>query len=89
MVINDTKLRSIYGKPYFGPSEITDSNGLGIPITQKGGSFKFRFRWDGKQHSLGVGRYPTITIRDARNMVADFSGAVDKGIDPRTLASGN
>ncbi|MGF8172841.1 hypothetical protein AAGO91_27985, partial [Klebsiella pneumoniae] len=25
MAISDTKLRSIYGKPYSGPAEITDS----------------------------------------------------------------
>ncbi|EBX4281497.1 hypothetical protein EWG10_11665 [Salmonella enterica subsp. enterica serovar Napoli] len=25
MTISDTKLRSLYGKPYSGPSEITDS----------------------------------------------------------------
>ncbi|MFW8363449.1 hypothetical protein, partial [Klebsiella pneumoniae] len=27
MAISDTKLRSIYGKPYSGPAEITDSDG--------------------------------------------------------------
>ncbi|WP_227538211.1 hypothetical protein, partial [Klebsiella pneumoniae] len=26
MAISDTKLRSIYGKPYSGPAEITDSD---------------------------------------------------------------
>lgn len=90
MAISDTKLRSIYGKPYSGPSEITDSDGLGIRITPKGIiSFQFRFRWDGKQHRLGLGRYPAIMLRDARNMVADLRESVDKGIDPRTLATGN
>lgn len=90
MAISDTKLRSIYGKPYSGPSEITDSDGLGIRITPKGIiSFQFRFRWDGKQHRLGLGRYPAMTLRDARNMVADLRESVDKGIDPRTLAGTN
>ncbi|MHB9322949.1 tyrosine-type recombinase/integrase [Phytobacter diazotrophicus] len=87
MAISDTKLRSIYGKPYSGPSEITDSDGLGIRITPKGiVVFQFRFRWDGKQHRLGLGRYPAISLRDARNMVADLRESVDKGIDPRLLA---
>ncbi len=90
MAISDTKLRSTYGKPYSGPSEITDSDGLGIRITPKGViSFQFRFRWDGKQHRMGLGRYPAISLRDARNMVADLREAVDKGIDPRMLAGGN
>lgn len=44
MAISDTKLRSLYGKPYSGPAEITDSAGLGIRITPKGVvSFQFRF----------------------------------------------
>jgi hypothetical protein len=90
MAISDTKLRSIYGKPYSGPSEITDSDGLGIRITPRGViSFQFRFRWDGKQHRLGLGRYPAITLRDARNMVADLRESVDKGIDPRLMAGIN
>ncbi|WP_193133765.1 tyrosine-type recombinase/integrase [Klebsiella grimontii] len=89
MAISDTKLRSLYGKPYSGPPEITDSDGLGIRITPKGViSFQFRFRWDGKQHRLGLGRYPSLTLRDARNKVADLREAVDKGIDPRIMAGG-
>ncbi|EDI1752616.1 integrase [Salmonella enterica] len=90
MAISDTKLRSVYGKPYSGPSEITDSDGLGIRITPKGIiSFQFRFRWDGKQHRMGLGRYPALTLRDARNIVADLRESVDKGIDPRELAGNN
>ena len=90
MAISDTKLRSIYGKPYSGPAEITDSDVLGVRITPKGViSFQFRFRWEGKQNRMGLGRYPALTLRDARNIVADLRESADKGIDPRTLAGGN
>ena len=84
MAISDTKLRSIYGKPYSGPSEITDSDGLGIRITPKGViSFQFRYRWEGKQNRMGLGRYPATSLREARNLVADLREAADKGVDPR------
>ncbi|WP_299996966.1 site-specific integrase [uncultured Cedecea sp.] len=87
MAISDTKLRALYGKPYSGPTEITDSDGLGVRITPKGVvSFQFRFRWDGKQHRLGIGRYPALTLREARNIVADLRESVDRGLDPRLLA---
>ena len=90
MAISDTKLRSIYGKPYSGPSEITDSDGLGIRITPKGViSFQFRFRWEGKQNRMGLGRYPALTLREARNIVADLRESADKGIDPRSLTGNN
>lgn len=89
MAISDTKLRSLYGKPYSGPAEITDSDGLGIRITPKGVvSFQFRFRWDGKQHRLGLGRYPGLTLRDARIKVAELKESIDRGIDPRMALNG-
>ncbi|WP_249928170.1 hypothetical protein, partial [Escherichia coli] len=28
MALSDTKLRGLYGKPYSGPAEITDGDGL-------------------------------------------------------------
>lgn len=84
MAISDTKLRSIHGKPYSGPYEITDSDGLGIRITPRGViSFQFRYRWEGKQNRMGLGRYPATSLREARNLVADLREAADKGIDPR------
>ncbi|EPE9061143.1 tyrosine-type recombinase/integrase [Klebsiella aerogenes] len=84
MAISDAKLRSMYGKPYTGPSELTDSDGLGIRITPKGViSFQFRYRWEGKQNRMGLGRYPAISLREARNLVADLRESLDKGVDPR------
>ncbi|WP_368913469.1 tyrosine-type recombinase/integrase [Mixta calida] len=86
MAISNTKLRSLYGKPYSGPAEITDSDGLGLRITPKGViSFQFRYRWGGKQHRLGLGRYPAITLRDARNKAADLKEYLDRGINPRAM----
>lgn len=38
---------------------------------------------------MGLGRYPALTLRDARNIVADLRESADKGIDPRTLAGAN
>jgi len=84
MAISDTKLRGLYGKPYSGPAEITDSDGLGVRITPRGViNFQYRYRWQGKQHRMGIGKYPAITLREARNMVSDLKEHLDKGIDPR------
>lgn len=87
MAISDTRLRALYGKPYSGPSEITDSDGLGVRITPRGVvSFQYRYSWQGKQRRLGLGRYPALRLRDARNKVADLKEYLDRGIDPRTMA---
>lgn len=85
MAISDTKLRSLHGKPYTGPAEVTDTDGLGLRISPNGVlNFQYRYRWQGKQHRLGLGRYPGVTLRDARNAVADMRSLLEKGIDPST-----
>lgn len=46
VALSDTKLRSISGKPYSGPSEVTDGDGLSVRITPAGTiTFQYRFRW--------------------------------------------
>lgn len=90
MAISDTKLRSIYGKPYSGAPEITDSDGLGVRITPRGIiNFQYRYRWLGKQRRIGIGKYPSISLRDARNKVADLREGLDRGIDPKAVADKN
>jgi len=84
MALSDVKLRSLYGKPYSGPGELTDTDGLSIRITPRGViNFQFRYRWNGKQRRLGIGKYPAISLRDARNIAADMRISIDKGIDPK------
>ncbi|PKH20195.1 integrase [Enterobacterales bacterium CwR94] len=89
MALSDTKLRSIYGKPYSGPAEITDSDGLSVRVTPKGViNFQYRFRWEGKQHRLPLGKYPGTTLRDARNKATEIKESIDRGIDPRIIDVG-
>lgn len=84
MALSDTKLRSIHGKPYSGPAEISDADGLGVRISPKGVIlFQYRYRWNGKAQRLSLGRYPALTLKDARNLVSDLRVMYDSGTDPR------
>ncbi|MDR0218067.1 MAG: site-specific integrase [Enterobacteriaceae bacterium] len=86
MTISDTKLRSIHGKPYQGKSELTDIDGLSARVTPKGViTFQCRYRFNGKQHRIGIGRYPAISLRDARAKAVEMKILVEQGVDPRTL----
>lgn len=88
MALSDTKLRSISGKPYDGPSEITDAEGLSARITPTGTiAFQFRYRWEGKAVRLTVGRYPAMSLKDARIAVADMRELYGKGINPKAYFS--
>lgn len=40
---------------------------------------------NGKQNRIGIGRYPAISLRDARTRAAEIKIAVDGGIDPSNL----
>lgn len=85
MAISDTKLRTIHGKPYSGPQEVADADGLSVRISPKGViQFQYRYRWQGKAQRLGLGRYPAIALKDARLITAELRNLYFKGADPRT-----
>ncbi len=84
MALSDTKLRSIHGKPYSGAPELTDGDGLSVRITPGGTiTFQYRYRWNGKPVRLTVGRYPAVTLKDARVIVGEMRELYTKGIPPK------
>lgn len=84
MALSDTKLRSIHGKPYSGAPELTDGDGLSVRITPVGTiTFQYRYRWNGKPVRLTVGRYPAVTLKDARVIVGEMRELYTKGIPPK------
>ena len=84
VALSDTKLRSIHGKPYIGTPEITDGDGLSARITPTGTiAFQYRFRWNGKPVRLTVGRYPAVSLKDARVIVGEMRALYMKGIHPK------
>lgn len=90
MALSDTKLRSINGKPYSGPAEVTDADGLGARISPTGTiAFQYRFRWQGKPARVTIGRYPSTTLKDARITVGELRALYMKGVHPKTYFSGS
>ncbi|KGT88049.1 integrase [Erwinia typographi] len=85
MALSDTRLRSINGKPYSGPAEVTDGDGLSVRITPAGTiTFQYRYRWKGLPARISVGRYPSTTLKDARIAVGELRALYMKGINPKT-----
>lgn len=85
MAISDTKLRTIHGKPYSGPSEVSDADGLSARISPKGVIlFQYRYRWAGKPQRLSIGRYPSVSLKEARAITSDLRELYYKGVDPRS-----
>lgn len=85
MALSDTKLRSLYGKPYTGSPELSDGDGLGVRKSPLGAmAFQFRYRWDGKAQRISLGKYPAMGLKDARALVGELRLLYDRGINPRT-----
>lgn len=90
MALSDTKLRSINGKAYNGPAELTDGDGLSVRITPSGTiTFQHRYRWNGKPVRLTVGRYPSTSLKDARIAVGEMRGLYTNGVNPKTYFAGS
>ncbi|MFG1172119.1 tyrosine-type recombinase/integrase [Erwiniaceae bacterium CAU 1747] len=84
MALSDTKLRSLHGKPYSGSPEVADGDGLGARISPKGViAFQYRYRWQGKAVRISIGRYPAMSLKEARNITAELRLFYDAGKDPR------
>ncbi|QLH64375.1 DUF4102 domain-containing protein [Serratia symbiotica] len=56
-----------------GSPEVSDADGLSARISPKGViNFQFRYRWNGKAQRLGIGRYPAVTLKDARSITSEL-----------------
>jgi hypothetical protein len=86
MSLSDNKLRNIKA-PNTGKREIADRDGLTARITANAIiTFNYRFRWQGKQQRIKIGRYPEIKLSDARITSGEYRKALLDGFDPRSYA---
>ncbi|WP_159820723.1 Arm DNA-binding domain-containing protein [Colwellia sp. 20A7] len=82
MSLSDNKLRNIKA-PYTGKRELADRDGLTARITANAIiTFNYRFRWQGKQQRIKIGRYPDIKLADARIKTGEYRQALLDGFDP-------
>ncbi|MDR0620455.1 MAG: integrase arm-type DNA-binding domain-containing protein [Deltaproteobacteria bacterium] len=61
----------------------SDSNGLYLYVTLSGQkSWRFNFRFAGKQHTVTFGTYPLVSLKEARDKLVDAKRAIKAGINP-------
>jgi integrase len=69
--------------PIKGRKLKTEGNGLYIHITPKGKrKWRFLFRWKGFPYWINLGKYPALSIREARCRAREYQYQVDRGINP-------
>ena len=66
-MLNDTRVRNAKGGDR--PIKLSDSGGLYLLIKPNGSKlWRLAYRFGGKQKSLALGAYPTITLKKAREL---------------------
>lgn len=81
MALTDTGLKAL--KPKAKPYTVTDDRGLYVEVFPSGGViWRFRYRLNGKQEKLTLGKYPALTLKNARLKRDDAAHGVAMGQSP-------
>jgi len=80
-MLNDIKIRS--AKPQEKPYKLTDEKGLALLVNPSGSKlWRLRFRASGVEKMLGLGAYPEVSLKDAREKRDDMRKQLAAGQDP-------
>lgn len=85
-MLSDAKLRKMNGKPVPKRFELSDANGLSVRVTPTGIiAFQYRYKIDGKPRRMTLGQYDELSLKEARELVAEYRKLVSIGRDPITV----
>jgi hypothetical protein len=81
MALSDLKIKG--AKKPDKAYKLSDSGGLYILIETTGGKlWRFDYRFEGKRKTLALGRYPDISLQEARDRHQEARNKLANGIDP-------
>ncbi len=81
MALTDTEIQR--SKPADKPYKLSDSGGLHLLITPSGGKlWRWKYRFDGAEKLMALGRYPEVALADARERRDASRKKLANGIDP-------
>jgi len=83
-MLTDTAIRK--AKPAASPLKLTDGGGMYLLLKPDGGRYwRMNYRYGGKQKTLAIGVYPTVTLADARQRRENARKLLANGVDPSAL----
>ena len=81
MALTDMKIRNI--RPADKVTQHTDGRGLYLEVQLSGSKlWRYKYRYMGKQKRLALGRYPDVSLAEARKRRDDARSKLDAGRDP-------
>ncbi|MGA7179247.1 MAG: integrase arm-type DNA-binding domain-containing protein [Thiobacillaceae bacterium] len=87
MPLTDTAIRN--AKPAEKPYKLADTMGLYLLVNATGKYWRMNYRFGGKQKTLALGVYPTITLADARQRRDDARKLLANETDPSLVKAVN
>lgn len=82
-MLSDTTIRG--AKPKDKPYKLSDEKGLYLIVRGSAKLWRFDYRFGGKRKTLALGRYPEVSLRDARDRRDAARKQIAAGIDPSDL----
>ena len=87
-MLTDTRVRN--AKATVRPIKLSDAGGLHLLIQPHGSKlWRLAYRFAGKQKTLALGVYPTVSLGDARSEREEAKKLLAKGIDPSAQRKSN
>ena len=81
MPLTDTAIRT--AKPAAAPVRMFDGGGLYLEISPAGGKlWRLKYRFNGKEKRLALGKYPDVSLKDARAKRDEARKLLANDIDP-------
>jgi integrase len=78
-----TNLQIQNARPADRITQYTDDRGLYLEVHPSGSKlWRYKYRYMGKQNRLAIGRYPDVSLAEARKRRDDARRQLDDGIDP-------
>lgn len=80
-VLTPTRINN--AKPKSKPYKLTDGGGLFVLVSPGGAkNWRYQYPWGGKRPAVTIGRYPEISVAEARDRHAAYRAMVERGEDP-------
>jgi hypothetical protein len=79
--LTDTAI--LNAKPKSRPYKLFDGRGLFLLVTDDGGKWwRLKYRFEGKEKQLSLGKYPVVSLVDARSKRDEAKRLLANGINP-------
>ena len=83
MPLNDRQIKAAKPSDTGKKAKLFDGGGLYLEVTPAGGKvFRLKYRIDGKEKTLTIGKYPTVSLVEARQAAENAHRLLVSGQDP-------